>query len=153
LQVYFVYNISFQLTLIVFEISNDMIWSLCGVSVGFLGEVVQLSKENRWLPGHSRYLSQETLLLMFCIVCTSFCCPRTACELSLKLLVCHACWKVLIWRLVERRGMEETMPARYASCSLRRHSSWLASAPLPAPCVAATRAQQMYVIGTRQLRL
>jgi hypothetical protein len=42
-----------------------MIWSLCGVSVGFLGEVVQLSEKNRWLPGHSRYRSQGTLLLMF----------------------------------------------------------------------------------------
>ena len=39
----------------VFQFSNDMIWSLCGVSVGFLGEVVQLSEKNRWLPGHSRY--------------------------------------------------------------------------------------------------
>ena len=36
--------------------SSDMIWSLCGVSVGFMGEVVKLSEKNRWLPGQSRYV-------------------------------------------------------------------------------------------------
>ena len=38
--------------------SSDMIWSLCGVSIGFLGEVVKLSEKNRWLPGSSRYYNQ-----------------------------------------------------------------------------------------------
>ena len=38
--------------------SSDMIWSLCGVSIGFLGEVVKLSEKNRWLPGSSRYCNQ-----------------------------------------------------------------------------------------------
>lgn len=38
--------------------SSDMIWSLCGVSIGFLGEVVKLSEKNRWLPGSSRYYNR-----------------------------------------------------------------------------------------------
>jgi hypothetical protein len=38
--------------------SSDMIWSLCGVSMGFLGEVVKLSEKNRWLPGSSRYYNR-----------------------------------------------------------------------------------------------
>jgi hypothetical protein len=41
-----------------------MIWSLCGVSVGFLGEVVKLSEKNRWLPGPTRYFATSNDLFM-----------------------------------------------------------------------------------------
>ena len=46
------------------SVSSDMIWSLCGVSVGFLGEVVKLSEKNRWLPGQTRYFATSNDLFM-----------------------------------------------------------------------------------------